>query len=152
MLDTARALLVTGLSGLATLAFSGCVARQPPLTQAQMNAIETREVDATLDQTYRAASSALFDAGYTIAMSDRSAGLLTGERGIDRSAERAWNSYVQDTKFRMSMQIMEMDSQRTSVRIKTSVNGESRTDQRAIDQVWVLMQRQVMMKEPPVLP
>lgn len=144
-------LFVSALLAAATL--SGCATPEPKLTQAQMNAIETREVDATMDQTYKAAASALFDAGYTIAMSDRAAGLLTGERGIDRSADRMWgNANIQDTKIRMSMQITENDPRRCSVRIKTSINGESRTDKKSIDEVWVLMQRQVLMKEPLALP
>ena len=59
-------------------------------TQAQLNAFETREVGADLDETFRAASNALFDAGYTISMSDREGGVLTGTRAIDRSKARFW--------------------------------------------------------------
>ena len=132
----------------ATLLVSGC-AMTPKYSQAQLNAIETREVDASMDETFSAASSALFDAGYTIAMSDRQGGLLTGTRGKDQSAARIWISpYIQDTKFAVSIQVREIGPKRTSIRVKTSVNGESKVDKVSIDQIWNLMQRQVLMKEP----
>jgi len=115
-----------------------------------LNAIETREVDANFSDTFTAASSALFDAGYTIAMSDKSAGLLTGESAKDQSAARIWVSpYIQDTKFRVSMQVRELGPRLTSVRVKGSVNGAATVDKKAIDAIWTLMQRQVMMKDPP---
>ncbi len=44
--------------------------------------------------------------------------------------------------------IREAGSDRCSVRIKTSVNGVQKVNKRAIDQIWVLMQRQVLMKAP----
>lgn len=122
----------------------------PKLTQAQMNALETREVDASFSQTFNAASSALFDAGYTISMSDRDAGLLSGTKSNNRRAERFWlkNQNIEDDNFAISVQIREDSPNRCSVRVKTSVNGEPRIDKNAIDQLWVLMQRQVLMKEP----
>lgn len=125
----------------------GCAA--PQMSQAQLNAIETREVDAGPEQTFGAASGALFDAGYTIAMSDRGGGLLTGTRGIDQTSARIWVSpAIEDTKFVISIQIRPIDANRSTVRVKTSKNGEPIVDQKAIDQIWLLMQRQVMMHEP----
>jgi hypothetical protein len=119
------------------------------LSQAQLNAIETREVDASMGETYNAASGALFDAGYTIAMSDRQGGLLTGTKAHDRSDERFWVSpYIEDTKFALSIQIRETSPKACTVRIKTSINGAPKVDKKAIDELWVLMQRQVLMKEP----
>lgn len=121
----------------------------PKYSQAQLNAIETREVDATFDATFNAAASALFDAGYTVAMSDRSAGLLTGSAGKDNSAARVWISpYIADSRFVLSMQVRQLNPNLCAVRVKTSVNGEPRVDKAAIDHIWTLMQRQVLMKEP----
>lgn len=136
-----------------TLGFAaGCSAPPPPLTQAQITAIETREVDANLADTYNAASSALFDAGYIIIMSDRQGGLITGRKGLDKSSERAWLSpTIRDDEFMVSIQMREAGPTRTTTRIKTAFNGEQRIDKTAIDQLWVLMQRQVMMSQPPTL-
>lgn len=141
--------IVIGLVFCGSLLTSGCQSPAPKLSQAQMNALETREVEASFDDTYRAASNAMFDAGYTIAMSDKSAGLLTGSRAKDRSADRMWvDRSIRDTLFLLSMQITSIDSKNCSVRVKTSVNGEARVNPQAINELWVLMQRQVMMKEP----
>ncbi len=130
-------------------AYIGACASQPKYTQAQLNSIETREVDASFDETYSAAANAIFDAGYTIAMSDRASGLITGEAGKDNSSARIWVSpAIADSQFRISMQIRAIDGRRTSVRIKTSTNGEPVVDKKAIDKIWTLMQRQVLMKEP----
>jgi len=138
------------LSFSTILLLTGCIAEnQLSLSQAQLNAIETREVDASMNETYNAASGALFDAGYTIAMSDRQGGLLTGTKAIDRSADRFWYSpYIEDTKFAVSIQIRETSPKVCTVRIKTSINGAPKVDKKAIDELWLLMQRQVLMKEP----
>ena len=123
------------------------------MTQAQLNAIETREIEAGIDETFIAASGALFDAGYTIAMSDKNAGLLTGKKGQDNTASRIWVSpYIRDTEFTLSVQLRSLAPNRTAARVKTAVNGEPRIKKEAIDAFWVLMQRQVLMKEPPPEP
>ncbi len=130
---------------------SGCTSTVNPnrFSQAQLNAIESRVVDATLEETYNAASGALFDAGYTIAMSDRAGGLITGNKGKDNSAARFWvSSMIQDTRFVISIQMRQSAPRQTDVRIKTSINGEPTIDKKAIDQIWTLMQRQVLMREP----
>ena len=135
---------------VACVMVGGCASSGPKLTQAQITALETREIDASLSETFNAASSALFDAGYTISMSDREGGILTGTKSKDRSSERFWVSpYIRDTEFVVSIQMRESSSRRTTARVKTSVNGEPRVDKAAIDQLWVLMQRQVLMHEPP---
>jgi hypothetical protein len=141
---------ITLLAGLvvACIVGAGCGGGQK-LTQAQLNAIETREVDATLEATFAAATGALFDAGYTVAMSDRQAGLLTGQKGKDRTMDRImWSPSIADDRFTISISMRSIDASRTAVRIKTSVNGEPKVNKKAIDQIWTLMQRQVLMKEP----
>ncbi len=142
-----RSSIAVVIAGWVLLLSGGCAA--PQMSQAQLNSIETREVDAGVEQTFTAASGAMFDAGYTIAMSDHNAGLLTGTRGVDQTSARIWLSpAIEDTKFVLSMQIRPIDTGRSTVRVKTSKNGEPIVDQKAIDQIWVLMQRQVMMHEP----
>ena len=122
-------------------------------TQAQLNALTTRTVEADLDETFKAASNALFDAGYTIAMSDRQGGLLTGEKAKDQSAKRFWvDPNARDTQFVMSIQMREQSSVQTDIRVQTSRNGTPYVDDVAIRHLWVLMQRQVLMKEPLAVP
>lgn len=136
------------ISFFSLLLLTGCQ-ESNQLSQAQLNAIETREVDANMSETYNAVSGALFDAGYTIAMSDRQGGLLTGTKAVDKSTDRFWISHsIEDIKFVVSIQIREISPKVCTVRIKTSRNGVPKVDKKAIDELWVLMQRQVLMKEP----
>jgi hypothetical protein len=134
------------------LCAAGCAshgARPGKYSQAQLNAIETREVEASFNECYSAASNALFDAGYTIGMSDREGGLLTGTKRDSKQSERLWiSSFIEDTAFVVSMQVREVEPSLCTVRVKTSVNGEPVVNIKAIDEMWVLMQRQVLMKEP----
>lgn len=128
---------------------ASCQTAQNRYSQAELNAIETRIIESGFNEAFTAASSALFDAGYTIAMSDREAGLITGERGKDNTASRILISpFIQDTRFVVSIQVAELDERETNARIKTSVNGEPVVDRDAINEIWLLMQRQVMMREP----
>jgi hypothetical protein len=141
--------VLMSISIFTMLLLTGCVANQVHLSQSQLNAIETREVDADFNETFNAASGALFDAGYTIAMSDRQAGLLTGTKAKDMTAARMWyGAYIQDISFAASIFVRQTEPKRCSVRIKTSRNGEPKVDKKAIDELWLLMQRQVLMKEP----
>lgn len=131
------------------VSLNGCVT-QPNYTQAQLNSIETRIVDADFDETFNAASNALFDAGYTVSMSDREGGLITGTKGKDNTAARIWISpAIRDTAYALSIQVREEAPQQCRVRVKSSVNGEPVVEKEAIDQIWVLMQRQVLMQTPP---
>lgn len=141
------------LIAVALLAGCSTGSNMSQYTQAQLNALTTRTVEADLDETFRAASNALFDAGYTIAMSDRQGGLITGQKAKDQSARRFWvDPNARDTVFVMSIQMREQSSEQTDVRVQTSKNGEPYVDDVGIRQLWVLMQRQVLMKEPLAVP
>ncbi len=121
-------------------------------SQAQLNAIESRIVDAELEETYQAATNALFDAGYTIQMSDRVGGIVTGYRGKDNSAARFWVSpLIRDTQYLISIQMRKISARQTNTRVKTSTNGEPYVNEDAINEIWKLMQRQVLMKAPMVI-
>jgi len=155
--------------------FAGCGGGRPSYSQAQLNAIESREVDAGVEAAYSAASGALFDSGYTIRMSDRDAGLLTGTRTQKNTASQVgtaalvtvrnavWvtlslmsnsgSGYAErypnmDSFLTVCLQVEPISDARSRVRVRTFINGEPKTDKDAIDGLWVLMQRQVMMKEP----
>jgi hypothetical protein len=133
----------------AVLAAAGCQS-QPVYTQAQLNAIETRVVEADFDETFSAASGALFDAGYIITMSDREGGLVTGGQTKKTSGWEVWfGSGVYYRNLAVTIQVRESGPDRCRVRVKTAVDGQTRVNKEAIDEIWVLMQRQVLMSAPP---
>lgn len=118
-------------------------------TQAQLNSITTREVEADFDKTFKAAVDAMFDSGYIVATSDRNGGIITGTKKDDRSSERFWISgAIPDTQFQVSVLLREIDKGNTSVRLSMALNGEPNVDEPWIDNYWRLMKRQVMMKDP----
>lgn len=131
---------------------AGCTA-SPALTQAQLNAIETRVVEAGFDATFNAASGALFDAGYLIFMSDRTGGLLTGVQVVDDSDWSGfWARSGDEEHLAISVQVRPETAATSLVRIKTQIDGRTKVDQKAIDEIWVLMQQQVLMSAPHVAP
>ena len=130
---------------------SGCGMFEGPrvYSQAELTALTTRTVDADFDETYHAALDALFDEGYTIEESDKAGGVITGLLRDDRSYERVWiNPDLEDIEFRLSILIRARGENRTTVRLNSSVNGERRIDERAIDAFWNLMRRQVLLQAP----
>lgn len=131
---------------------AGCItwATPQPMTQAEVKALETRFVDAPLAKVYDAAIEALFDLGYTVTHSDKSSGLVVGER----QKEKVWTVFengVWQTRegfdsFQITLLIQPETKKQTKVRIKTAINKEQRMNKRAIDEVWVYIERQVLMK------
>lgn len=140
---------VSVLAAAAALGHLGGCTSAPRYTQAQLNAIETRVVEADFDATFDAASGALFDAGYIIAMSDRPGGLITGTQVTEAAG---WDQFWGGPDPRLlaiSIQVRSKEPDQSIVRIKTQVNGRVRVDQAAINKIWILMQRQVLMGGPP---
>ncbi len=52
----------------------------------------------------------------------------------------------------LSIQVRGSGPDESKVRIKMAVNGRATVDKQVIDEIWVLMQRQVLMSEPTSLP
>lgn len=156
------ALLV--VSGL----FSGCVTTDSkPQTQTEIKTFETRTVDAPFEQVYSAATEGLFDLGYTISHSDKSTGVLVGQKRVlrDFAKEFSWAKVMIDVldddkvssssekdKYEMlelTLFIQSLDQKTTKVRIKTAVDKQAKFDKDAVDQAWVYIQRQVLMESVP---
>ncbi|MFO0860940.1 MAG: hypothetical protein U0570_10315 [Phycisphaerales bacterium] len=154
------------LLAAAGLLLAGCEAT-PPMTVTQLDALQVREVEAPADRAFAAASGALFDAGYQVHVSDADAGLLTGERREDPAV--ATNAAVvilsailtrgagttdkPPDYYAVCIQVMPMTADRSSVRIRPFFNGRvqaasSAPAQETVKELWTLMQRQVLMKEP----
>lgn len=67
---------------LAAALSAGC-ASQPALTPVQLEAIQTREIDAPVDAAFRAAAGVMLDRGMIITLSDGSAGLIGAREWMD---------------------------------------------------------------------
>ena len=153
--------------GPALASIGGCVNAR--MTPTQMDALQVRVVEAPPERAYAAATSALLDAGYLIHVSDGDAGLLTAEKRVDTPIATNVAVIVLSTVLTLghapvdvppsyhavSIQVLPGTAGRSSVRVRPFLNGlpapcdtataEGRT---TIDELWALMQRQVLMKEP----
>ncbi len=125
-------------------------------TQAEVKEFETRELDAPFNKVYAAATEALFDLGYTMTHSDKETGVLVGEKR--QRKDGAWlSAAVVDhpreedlyDKIQLTILVRKKGSKSTKLRIKSSVNKETRFNRDAINEVWVYVQREVMMHGAP---
>lgn len=128
--------------------------------QAAIKNLETREVDASFDEVYAAATEALFDLGYTIIHSDKDSGVLVGEKRQKKS-NRGWIIFGETMggqkipekemydMLQLTLLVRPKTDSSSKVRIKTAVNKEKKLDKKAIDEVWIYIERQVLMEEDP---
>lgn len=147
------------------LLLAGCAA-DPPLSQTQMDALQVRLVEAPPDRAFAAASSAIIDAGYDIHVSDGEWGILTAEKRQDpalaaniavvilSSLARAPTD-LPPTYHAVAIQVLPVPQNRANVRIRPFINGQpcactlaDKEGREVVEQLWTLMQRQVLMKEP----
>ncbi len=135
-------LVMAFLLGLAAAA--GCSTPGPVLSTVEMNAIETREADAGVAETFASASGALLHAGYDISLSDERGGLLVGRRSAEGSAGRVGA----DANSAVSISIRRSVSNRSAVRIRTWIDDSRQLDRGAIDEIWTLMQGRVLLNAP----
>ncbi len=136
------ALVLACLLGLTAAA--GCSTSGPILSPAEVNALEMREVDAGVAETFATASGALLRAGYDISLSDERGGLIVGRR----SAEALAGEPGADADSAVSISIRRSGSNRSAVRIKTWIGDSRELDRGAIDEIWTLMQRRVLLNAP----
>jgi hypothetical protein len=137
------------------LLIAGCEAA--PRTRVELDATQEREVEAAPDRAYSAASGAVMDAGYTMDVSDADGGLLSGHKLFEHSIAlkvavaimTRGSGTVPPDLLTVCIQVRDIGNGRSAVRAQTYLNGSAELDHKAIDDLWVLMQRQVLMKELP---
>lgn len=112
--------------GVVASALSACAVDQQ-YSQTQLNALQTREFQASFDKTFDATVSALFDLGYAIRTSDKRGGLITG----GRTGGSMWAGVHEQ-----GVQVkLEQGGARTSVRVSTVSHGQTRVDKDRIDEL-----------------
>lgn len=136
------------------ICLNGCgfLLSNQPMNQAQIKNFETRSIDSSFDSVYSAATEALFDLGYVIRHSEKASGLIMGEKTqtesvwVPASPGKPAGSVDKQRTYSLTLLIKKEDTKSTNVRIKTSVDGEPKFNKRLVDQVWVYVDRQVMME------
>ena len=134
----------------------------PQYSKAQLDALEIRDTDAPPDRAFAAASNAVLDASYQVLLTDADAGLLTAMRRVDPSvAEHAAVITLstlltlgrgpvdaEPNYYALGIQVPPRPGGQSSVRIRTFGPRGATPNRDTIQQIWTLMERQVLMKEP----
>ena len=144
------------LTLLAVGFLAGCIGYPPEkrpenYSQAQLNAIQTRYVETDFLTAYRAAIAALQDAGYNVELSDSKIGVAGGKKTISPLNK---NQFQRTGAWGVTITLNEESSQR--IRVRTSVQYQAYpdggflpiVDKPSIDQIWRLMERQVLLVSP----
>lgn len=148
--------MTSGVTIFLCALLAGCGLGQRRMGQAEMKYFETRPLDAPFAEVYAAATEALFDLGYTMTHSDKESGILVGEKRTRKSG--TWllgdipeGKHVEDYYdwIQLTLLVKPDGAKASRIRIKTAVNKEPKLNKDAIDEVWIYIQRQVMMEEKP---
>lgn len=152
-----RGLLLAGLIFMVGGAGLRCALDDSVPTQSEIKNFETRDLDAPFDAVYAAATEAFFDLGYTMTHSDKTSGILVGEKRIEAQDISWWNADAEKQKteaelydwLQMTILVRKDDKKTSKIRIKTAIDKAPKLDKKAINEVWLYIQRQVMMEEEP---
>lgn len=121
------------------------------ISQAEIKALETREIAVSLDRAYTAAIQALFDLGYIIRHSEKEAGIVVGEQQqttttwVPGEGNRPGYFRPVVTTYTVTLLLASAGKKKTQLRIKYSVDGSMRFDRQRINDVWVAIDREALM-------
>jgi len=133
---------------------SGCV----HLTQAEIKALETREMDCSFDEAYRASSNGLFSLGFTISHSDKESGILTGTRHDPNTGAKVANAILfgviglaatKDRDEAVTFMLTPLEPNLTQLRMKVIVNGKAVIDRKFMTKIWQQIEREAMLESRP---
>jgi hypothetical protein len=106
---------------VAALLTVGCTT-DTRFSQAQLDAIQTRQLDVPADRAYAGVIGALLEQRYQITESDMEGGLLVGTS----TSGDAWAGYRQSI---VQIAVQSTGASSSSVRISTSSDGQTRVDE-----------------------
>ncbi|MHC4992850.1 MAG: hypothetical protein ACYTGC_17905, partial [Planctomycetota bacterium] len=119
-----RSTIATVAFAVAATLWGGCTADKH-FSQAQLDAIQSRQLDVPAERAYRAVIGALLQEEYQIIESDMEGGLLVA-REIEGNS---WDGYSQSL---VQIAVTPTGPSSSSVRISTSSGGQTRVDESRI--------------------
>ena len=125
------------------------------MTQSEIKALETREMDCAYDDAYRAAANGLFSLGFTVSHSDKESGILTGTRtdpntGAKIAAALAFGviglAATKDRNEAVTFMLNKLDPELTQLRMKVIINGSPVVDRTFMTRIWQQIEREAMLE------
>lgn len=120
----------------------GCAADKK-YSPTALQAVQTREFNAGLDPAFDATVGSLFDLGYAVNQSDKRAGFVSASRMAPPSVWAAPRSLMVQAK------LDALGPARTSVRLNTIIDGQTRVDEKIIGEVFDRMAAYHLGAPPP---
>jgi hypothetical protein len=128
------------------------------LTQAEIKALETRELDLPYDEAYQAAMNGLFSLGFTIDHSDKESGVVTGKRTDPQVGAKLGAAVVLgvvgvlavgDRSEAVTFKLAALEPRVTQLRMKVVVNGKAVVDRQFMTKIWQQIEREAMLESRP---
>lgn len=133
---------------------AGCV----QMTQSEIKALETREMDLSYDDAYKAAANSLFSLGFTVEHSDKQSGILTGHRKDPNTANKIGAAILfgvigllatGDRDEAVTFMVDALEPRLTQLRMKVVINGKSVVDREIMTKIWQQLEREAMLESRP---
>jgi hypothetical protein len=134
---------------------AGC---EQPLKQSELKFLETRQLDYSYDQSFKAAANGLFSFGFTVDHSDKESGILTGRRTDPRTGAKIANAMAfgmvgllatSDRNEAVTFMVTAVEPKVTELRMKLLVNGKQVVDRTAMTKIWQQIEREAMLASGP---
>lgn len=137
-----------------TVVGSGCAT----MTQAEIKALQTREIDLPYDEAYQAAMNGLFSLGFTIEHSDKASGVLTGKRSDPQTGAKLGAAVafgvvgllaVGDRNEAVTFKLATLEPRTTQLRMQVVINGKAIVDRQLMTKIWQQIEREAMLESRP---
>ena len=135
------AIAVVVLGSLVGAPLGGC-STDKSYSATELQALQTREFDAGMDATFDAAVGTCFDLGFNIDHSDKRAGFLSASQ---YHGPGAWSG---PTVERIQAKLDSAAPNRTSVRLNTISNGQTRVNEKLISEFFAQMESHHLSMRP----
>jgi hypothetical protein len=128
------------------------------LTQSEIKALETRELDLSFEETYKAAANGLFSLGFTIEHSDKQSGIITGHRKDPQTNARIGAALcfgiigllaTGDRNEAVTFMVEQIGPKLSQLRMKVIINGNSVVDREFMTKIWQQIEREAMLESRP---
>lgn len=118
------------------------------MTQSQIRALETREIDAPYDKVYDASMNAMFSMGLSVQHTDKVSGIITGQVGdhVQRAATHwMFRAFVNVKK--VTLMITPCGPNKTTVRMKVLINEQPQVDEKLMTDIWQRIEKEAMLAD-----
>lgn len=127
------------------------------LSQAEIKALETRELDLPFDEAYQAAMNGLFALGFAVEHSDKQSGLLTGKRSTKKASLSVTILIILPLptvgegtlEEAVTFKLTALNDRLTQLRMKLIVDGKSVVDKTVMTKIWQQIEREAMLESRP---